>query len=671
MTRKISSVLLVGTACLSATWASNALASDIAPIGPTIESARQVVPVTVAHAPDLDALRFYALKGETLRVKNEMRRLKTLYPDWQEPKNIFDESRDYESELWKLYALGNADALNQAIAEQQRIYPDYVPSEELVAKAKTLAVRNDIKAAVAQGDWKAVLLFANSDPEVVAPDDLELLWWLAEAYAKLEKFDEARETFEAAFSISRTDDEVLGTIQRAAINLDPAVVESLLQQKRPKPLQAHLASEVEDLIIRGMLLRTAQIGGRIPESLSQPMLNFQQRAESAKKAEDAVLLAWAFYAQNNWAQAEQWFNFALALGSRSKTIEGAILSSIRLGKNEQAAELAGKWLNYSPDIGRLFITIHSTELLKDKPPAMDPRFLQVYAQTTSKLKSGEGAEALGWYAYNTRQPRVAKAWFHEALNWKETETGAFGLALAAKSAGDDVAFTSAVNTFSSRYNRVAALTLPEAPVMASKPATRSKPRRSAAQNLRTRIAAAHKKKQYATCLDLTDQLGRRERLKADDHEMRGWCLLEADRPTEAEQAFAQAVAMGGGGKTASAYGQALSALKSERTDAGLDVANANHLTSAQRQTVNVELLTQRARAAFSNKDYRTTLIALDERSRLATEKRDLLMLRAWSFYHLGATDRAKGLFAALDRQLSSQETRRGLAAANRKSGGLF
>jgi len=150
------------------------------------------------------------------------------------------------------------------------------------------------------------------------------------------------------------------------------------------------------------------------------------------------------------------------------------------------------------------------------------------------------------------------------------------------------------------------------------------------------------------------------------HQMRGWCLLNAKRPAEAEQAFASAVRLGGKGLRESAYGQALAALRTGKTNAALDIAENHNLSSKQRRTVDVELLTQRARAAFANQDYAATVYALDQRAKIARETRDLTFMRGWAHFHAGHYQDAKSIFAVLDQQLSTRDTVKGLNAAQRR-----
>ena len=49
---------------------------------------------------DDSALRYYATSRDLKRLGAEMRRLKTLYPDWQPPKDLFSPVASVNEQLW-------------------------------------------------------------------------------------------------------------------------------------------------------------------------------------------------------------------------------------------------------------------------------------------------------------------------------------------------------------------------------------------------------------------------------------------------------------------------------------------------------------------------------------------------------------------------------------------
>jgi hypothetical protein len=168
---------------------------------------------------------------------------------------------------------------------------------------------------------------------------------------------------------------------------------------------------------------------------------------------------------------------------------------------------------------------------------------------------------------------------------------------------------------------------------------------------------------FIGCLKISDQLIRSGRATAKDYETRGWCLMGANRPTEAEKSFETARKKSG--SSAAAYGETLANLRNgETNEAHFNAANAN-LDPKKRRELDIEVLTQRARAAFAQKDYQSTLYALDERKKRTPEPRDLMMMRGWALYHLGFRREANQLMKAVDRQLSTADSRRGVAATGR------
>ena len=91
-------------------------------------------------------------------------------------------------------------------------------------------------------------------------------------------------------------------------------------------------------------------------------------------------------------------------------------------------------------------------------------------------------------------------------------------------------------------------------------------------------------------------------------------------------------------------------------------------TKARRAEVGLSALAQGAGSAFAQGRYEATLSALDRRRAFVPEPRDLATLRAWSIYHLGDRERARAIFATLDRQMSTPETRSGMAATGPRTG---
>lgn len=612
--------------------------------------------------PDISALRYYANRGEQDRLQAEIQRLKALYPNWKQPDNIFADESEEEQGLWSMFAEGDIDGITRQIAKLSEDIPGYQPSAELLDKVRQRMLRRDIAKAYKAEKWQSVVDQLNATPSLLVTNDLELLWFAAESYARLERPKDALSAFKAAFASSTTPQERRATMQKASGMLATEAALSLLDSAEELSLDEILRGEVEAAIVRGALGRSAQTGEELPRMLEKHVAKFEKDTRASGQTEDAELLAWSNFGRSQWQQAHDWFTLA-AVKDDPKAIEGLIMASKRLGRTEQAVALADKWQDRTPEIGALYLGLRAPLLLTPKPSDPGETFLQNYAARTLSLESGEGAEALGWFAFNTKQYAASRAWFTKAMEWEDTETAAFGLAMVASQTADRTAFDTLKAHYGAKYKRVA--TLAFAPVQKRMAGAAVKRRSSAsarAGSLRGKIAKLYQGKKYSACLRESRKLRSFGPLKAADHQMRGWCLLGADRPSEAERAFAAAVRMGGKKSGVSAYGESLAALRLGKTNAALSIANNAGLTTKQRRTIDIEILSQRARAAFNNQDYGATIYALDQRARLTGEGRDLALMRGWAHFHSGRKGIARQVFATLDGQLSTQETRRGLSA---------
>jgi len=622
--------------------------------------------------PDISALRFYATRGEQERVRAEIQRLKQLYPGWEQPANIFSDESPEEKKLWNLFAKGDLKNLKNEIENLAASAPGFTPSNELLLKLDEREMRDQIAHSWSKKEWQKTIDLVNENPALLMGDDVELIWFVAESYAHLERPADALEAFSAAFASSKTRQERKATMQKAASLLSTQAALTLLDNAKELSADAILKDEVEDAIVRGALARSAELGEQPPAILESKIAAFAARARTSGFEQDAMLLAWSHFGRSEWAQSEEWFKIAASISNNAKAVEGAIMSLKRLKKLGEAEDISQAHQNASAEIGKLYLGLAASKLLQTKPRALPGGFLQSYAAKAISLESGEGAEALGWYAYNVRQLEAAQAWFYKAMQWEETETAVYGQALTAVQMKDKQAFKELKEDYSAKYPRIASLKYTTAPKRGkSVVVKRSSSKSARAGKLRLKIAGLYKAKQYGACLRNSRALRKYGPLKAGDQQMRGWCLLGAKRPTEAERAFASAVRLGGKGKVASAYGQSLAALRSGKTNVALETANSNALTKRQRKTIDIELLTQRARAAFDNRDYASSVFALNKRRRLTAETRDLTMMRAWAHYHAGQHGAAGEIFAVLDQQLSTSETKRGLSAARLKHNSLI
>lgn len=227
-------------------------------------------------------------------------------------------------------------------------------------------------------------------------------------------------------------------------------------------------------------------------------------------------------------------------------------------------------------------------------------------------ESAAVAQQLGWYARAFRQPKAAADWFTTALEWEPAnEPAAFGLALARQDLGDAAGVEALVADWGPRSPRIAELgrvvtASPEHPKAAPRATERSRASASA-------LARAQRKSAGGRC--------------GGDPLAQGWCLMNADRPLEAAQAFARASSGGAQARSDAAYGESLAYLRAGLTDQAATAALKAPLSRERQVELQSAILADRAVAAFRQGRPADALVALDKRAAIAGECVDLMVLR--------------------------------------------
>ena len=179
------------------------------------------------------------------------------------------------------------------------------------------------------------------------------------------------------------------------------------------------------------------------------------------------------------------------------------------------------------------------------------------------------------------------------------------------------------------------------------------------------MAAAYRAKNYGRCVALASRLEASGRLDPRSALQKGWCLMALNRPQEAALAF---------GRRAAAAARWLMRPMARRwrdcaaaspAEAAM-AANSAALAPQKRNEIGVGVLAQQAASSFDAERYRATLESSNQRRMYTQEPRDLSVLRAWSLYHLGYREEAQQVFATLDQQLSTKDTRAGLAVTSQR-----
>ena len=363
----------------------------------------------------------------------------------------------------------------------------------------------------------------------------------------------------------------------------------------------------------------------------------------ARSFAGAQALAWQRISRKDWIAAAAWFqaarNWSKASEEDPKTTEGLIIALRSLKRDDEAEALAYRGASHDEVLRGLYLEIVADRLTRSPPSPPDENGMRRYAETAIAAKSGNGAQALGWYSYNARQYSAAVAWFEKAISFEPTENAALGLAFAYRKIGDRANYARVIQAYRETYAKIAELG-------GRRGSTRE--RRAAFES-----DVAPIKRFRATLSEYPARRVTSQGAGAGGGSALGWRLLNQSRPIEAAQAFESALqTTTGRARQDAAYGRSLALLAAGDTGAAGRSAASIDLNKQQRNEVGVQLLARRAWDAYNADRYAEALHWLDRRAAFAPETRDLIQMRAWCLQRLGRTEQSSAIQSQLDQQLS-------------------
>ncbi|TCM53068.1 hypothetical protein C8J36_10730 [Rhizobium sp. PP-F2F-G48] len=654
-----------------------------APSSPSTSAASQPAKPIV----DEGALRYFARQGDTARVQAEIARLRTLYPDWEPPADPLAAPPNADTQLeamWALYGETRYADVRKAIADRQAREPGWKPPENLISMLALGEARQRLINASNLQQYPIVVDVSAQMPQLLVCGEIDLLWRLAEAFAKTDRPQRAMDAYTYILSSCTASADRLATLQKAASLLPRPMVEQLLTQEKTDASGKGEFEPVKDDLARQFV---AAAGEDAKLTVPPTYLSRLQRAtETGGKASDALLLGWYYVRRNESEQAENWFRRARAEEDSAAASQGLALTLIARKTPGEAEAVLYPWRDTSDDTRNTYLAAAANLLALDPPIVIEADILQRMAQEAIRARSADVAQQFGWYARAFEQPQLALQWFSTSLTWApETEPSAYGLAITANQLdmASDVARIQ--RQWAGRSPRIALLgeddDTTEASRMASAEAVAGAPQREPARPVaRSSSRAASASGETATrqrparsvaprnstasasgrgCSSSTDPSG----LSADEALGRGWCLMELNRPLEAARHFDAAI-RGGDTRIRSeaAYGQSLAYLRQGLTDKASVAATRGQMDAPKATEIQIALLSDRALVAFNQKRFSEALILLDRRAQLSPERIDLMVLRGYALLGLKRFGEAIRTFETLA-ATGNQEAIRGLANA--------
>jgi len=640
---------------------------------------------------DESALRYFASQGDTRRVNAEIARLRALYPNWTPPSDLSQLSAGggasappdpITERLWNLYREDRIAEVRAAIAERQTSDPNWKPPEELVTALETVEARRRLVNASDSGQWQTVLTVATESPGLLTCTNVDVLWRVAEAFARTDQSTRTRDVYTYLLTNCANPAERLATLQKALTLLPEQQVADLLQFERRTGESPDDFSSIRDELSRRRVER-ASLDSKMTAS-AEDLAAVERLIRNTNEAGPVLTLGWYNYHHGNPARALELFKTALDRNGGAKAAEGYAMSLRALERLTDAEAFAYEWRERAPENRKIYLDIATALLSQDPAPRLDARVVARIVPVVTAQRFADGAQALGWYSYNTQQIRTARDWFRTALGWRpEDEPSAYGLALSTQRLNERAAFNAVVAQWRNRSERIAdladginpgsgrrsALVQPRVEMDAvprpTVPRQVTMERVEVEQPLvRTEEGVRIRQTQARSTLGRSCAMTRNPTgLSGDAALTRGWCLMEINRPLEAVAAFDQAIAAGSGRtREEAAYGKSLAYLRKNLTSEAAIAAAEAPQTRSRQVELGASILTQRALAAYRDKRYVETLLALSERARLVPEQNDLLLIRGWSYFNLGRYKDAEQVFRAVQRTGHSEEASVGLNA---------
>lgn len=618
---------------------------------------------------DESALRYFASKGDKVRLEAEIARLRTLYPEWVPPENplAIPENADKQLEaMWKLYSQSKYAELRNVIIDRQANEPGWNPPADLTSRLAIAEKRQALIAASAAKNYAEVVTIGSETPSLLTCSDVDVLWRVAEAFAKTDRITRASDAYGYILTNCTKAPERLATVQKASSLLSYTEMESLLALENTLPDGTLEFEPIRDDLARRFV---AEGDGDASLTIAAPYLQrLENNVEKHAKASDALLLGWYHIRRKDMGPAERYFRKAYEIEDTASASQGLALTLIARKTPQEAESVMYRWRDTSAEASATYFAATANLLAITPPPVLDADVLGRMASAVTEQKEIKTGEQFGWYALAFHQPKTAAQWFRMTLGWKaDYEPSAYGLAVARLQMKDLAGVKQIQKVWAGRSQRIADVTeprkkktvvddIPSPDSAATKGVTRDLddyetqsilPEEKKSRDLITKGIPQSTKtsaRKLSGCNTTLDP----ETLSPQVAIGRGWCLMGLNRPLEAAAAFEVALrSPSATTREDAAYGQSLAYLRAGLVnDAAVSATKARQglERAVELQTA---ILSNRATNAFNNKHFRETIIYLDQLSQLQTERADLMVLRAYAYKSLNRHTDAKRIFEAV------------------------
>jgi tetratricopeptide (TPR) repeat protein len=421
-------------------------------------------PSAASNAEQVDetALRYFARQGDQRRLEAEIARLRALYPQWTPPANPLDIPPNQDTrldEMWLLYSEGDYPGVRKAIADRQAAEPQWQVPADLLDRLALGEARQQLVNASDLKQYDTVIRLGAQNPSMLTCGDVDVLWRVAEAFARTDRAQRARDAYLYVLNNCPGPDERLATVQKASEVLPRADLDALLALEKTVDGKREFQQVRDDLARRSVAAGNADARITAP---AQDLATVERLAGEQKLTSDYLLLGWYYVQRREPARAERWFRLANEQEPSVTAAQGLALALVELGRPAEAEAFLYDYRGENDEVRAVYLAA-ATNLLAIVPPVAIPlEVLQRMSAEIAAARNVNGAQQLGWYADALYQYETAALWFGTALGFDQNdEPSAYGLALMRWKLGDVAGVAEMQRIWAGRSARIARVGQPE------------------------------------------------------------------------------------------------------------------------------------------------------------------------------------------------------------------
>ena len=435
-------------------------AAPPAPVTPPIVS-EPPAPQQAAAAPpppavDESALRYFASRGDKLRLQAEISRLQALYPNWVPPADPLAVPQNGDKRLeamWQLYSDGRYAELRKAVADRQAADAGWQPPTDLLDRLDVAEARARLVNASDLKQYATVVDIAAATPSLLTCSEVDVLWRVAEAFIQTERAKRGQDAYTYILKNCTNPAERQATVEKASTLLGYQPMQALLTLERP----AADGSKEFDAIRDNLARRFMAEGNDDPNLAIAPdyVARLEKLAETGGLASDALLLGWYQLRRNNPADAEKWFRAARAKQDSAAASQGLALALIARKAPEEAEDVMFRWRTDSEDATSTYLAATANLMALQPSADLAEDVLHRIATEVIARKYVPTAQQFGWYARSLNQFQTAARWFETALAWKpDDEPSAYGLVITREQLSDRKGVLDLQRSWAGRSSRI-------------------------------------------------------------------------------------------------------------------------------------------------------------------------------------------------------------------------